>query len=90
MTVDNKDFVDMYTPTNPLELILKAKLGPIDAPYDEAVSDPFEIAFLDPCASTEISLKDPIPTLDATVLGGPETFTFVAEDSVTECGPFTY
>ena len=69
--VNDKSYVERFTPTDPLKLVLKAILGPEDAPYDEKASDPFEITFKDPCDSTVISLVQPIPVLEATVFGDP-------------------
>ena len=35
ITVNDPSFVDQYTPDDPLEMVVKAKVGPTNDPYDE-------------------------------------------------------
>ena len=84
-------------------MVLKAKVGPTNDPYDEQVSEPFTVTFADPCESTEIRLVAGLPQFVTSVLGGDDSFTFQAFDTISTqlqqpptslgpqiCGPFTY
>ena len=49
ITVDDRSYVDQYTPEIPLELVIRAEVGPSVNPYDEQISEPFTVTFVDPC-----------------------------------------